>query len=92
LYIVKEVSSEFVVVVEAGADVGEGEDAQPTIKLSSKHAVQMLRPAYFITYAACQGLTLQGRVRLETNSPNLNVKHLYIGCSRATAASLLEVV
>jgi hypothetical protein len=91
LYSVKEVSSEFVVVVEAGVDVGEGEEV-PTIKLSHKHAVQMLRPAYCITYAACQGLTLQGRVRLETNSPNLNVKHLYVGCSRATAASLLEVV
>ena len=61
--------------------------------LSAKEAVECLRLSHCITHAACQGLTLKGRVRLaETSHPAFGLKHLYVGSSRCTAASLLEVV
>ena len=50
-----------------------------------------LRGSNSLTYAAVQGLTLQGRVRLETDSPALTIKHVYVGASRCTAFGLLEV-
>ena len=51
-----------------------------------------LRLSHSITYAACQGLTLYGRVRLcETSHPAFSLKHLYVGSSRCTGAALLEV-
>jgi hypothetical protein len=84
LYTVKQATSQHIVVSDAAGE--------KDIKLSHKHAVQMLRPSYSLTYAGVQGLTLQGRVRLETGSRNLHIKHLYVGASRATAAALLEVV
>ena len=60
--------------------------------LGAKEAVECLRLSHSITYAACQGLTLKGRVRLaETTHPAFSLKHLYVGSSRCTAASLLEV-
>ena len=62
------------------------------LKLSHEHASKSLRLAYAITYASCQGLTLRGVVRLETQSPNFTLRHLYVGISRATAAGLAEVV
>ena len=58
--------------------------------LSSEAASKSLRLAHAVTYAACQGLTLRGRVRLETDHPTFTLKHLYVGASRATAANLLE--
>jgi hypothetical protein len=62
------------------------------LKLSHEHASKSMRLAYAITYASCQGLTLRGVVRLETQSPNFTLRHLYVGISRATAAGLVEVV
>ncbi len=60
--------------------------------LTAQQAVECLRLAHAVTYAACQGLTLHGRVRLaETEHPAFVLKHLYVGSSRATAAALLEV-
>jgi hypothetical protein len=50
-----------------------------------------LRLSHCITYASCQGLTLQGRVRLETAGAHFGIKHLYVGASRATSSALLEV-
>ena len=51
-----------------------------------------LRLSHSITYAACQGLTLQGGVRLcETAHNNFNIKHLYVGSSRCTSAQLLQI-
>ncbi|CAE8691917.1 unnamed protein product [Polarella glacialis] len=60
--------------------------------LTHQKAVRSLRLAHALTHASCQGLTLRGRVRLETESPNMTLRHLYVGISRATAASLVEVV
>ena len=42
---------------------------------------------------SCQGLTLQGRVHLcDTSSPHFELRHLYVGASRATSAELLSVL
>ena len=60
--------------------------------LSHQEAVRSLRLAHSICFAACQGLTLQGVVRLECESPHFTLRHLYVASSRATSASLLEVV
>ena len=62
------------------------------LALSHQVAVRSLRLAYALTFASCQGLTLPGRVRLETESPHMSTRHLYVGISRATAAELVEVV
>ena len=63
-----------------------------TGRLSHQECVRSLRLPYALTYASCQGLTLKGRIRLETDSPNMTLRHLYVGISRATAADLVEVV
>jgi hypothetical protein len=60
-------------------------------KLTHEQVLQSLRLCYALTYASCQGLTLPGVVRLDTQSPNFTLKHLYVGISRATAADLVEV-
>ena len=59
--------------------------------LTHEQATQSLRLCYAITYASCQGLTLPGVVRLDTQSSHFTLKHLYVGLSRATAAGLVEV-
>ena len=61
------------------------------LRLTHEQAARSLRLSYGLTFASCQGLTLQGVVRLETDSPNFTLKHLYVGVSRATAADLVEV-
>ncbi len=62
------------------------------LTLSHHDAVRSLRLPYALTYASCQALTLKGVVRLETESTNMTLRHLYVGISRATAAVLTEVV
>ena len=62
------------------------------LKLSHQDAVRSLRLPYALTYASCQALTLKGVVRLETESSNMTLRHLYVGISRATAASLVEAL
>ena len=57
-------------------------------RLTHEQAMQSLRLSYALTYASCQGLTLKG----DTQSPNITLKHLYVGISRAIAADLVEVV
>ena len=61
------------------------------LELTHEQATQSLRLCYAITYASCQGLTLPGVVRLDTQSSHFTLKHLYVGLSRATAAGLVEV-
>ena len=58
--------------------------------LSHPQVCQSLRLSYAITYASCQGLTLKGRVRLETKSGYLTTRRLYVGISRGTASHLVE--
>ena len=61
-------------------------------KLSHADAVRSLRLCSALTYASVQGLTLKGLVRLEADSLNFTLKHLYIGISRATCSTLVEVI
>ena len=70
----------------------EGVETQVPVKLTQAAALKCLRPAWALTFASVQGLTLRGRVRLlDTDHSHFVLKHLYVGSSRATAASLLEV-
>ena len=51
------------------------------------------RLCHAITYASCQGLTLRGRVRLlDAGTQHFNLRHLYVGASRATSSELLSVL
>ena len=59
--------------------------------LTHEQAGSSLRLTFGLTYACSQGLSLPGRVRLETQSPYFTMKHLYVGCSRATSHTLLDV-
>jgi len=61
------------------------------VSLMHQQAFESLRLSYALTYASCQGLTLPGVVRLDTQSSHFTLKHLYVGLSRATAADLVEV-
>ena len=61
-------------------------------KLSHDEAIKFLRLSYAITYASSQGLTLHGRVRLEdTDNRHFGLRHLFVGASRCTGSSLLEI-
>ena len=62
-------------------------------RLTAYQAVRSLRLAYALTYRSTQGLTTgPGVVRLDcTGSPHFTQRHLYVGASRATAHTLLEV-
>ena len=61
------------------------------VGLTHQQAFESLRLSYALTYASCQGLTMPGVVRLDTQSSHFTMKHLYVGLSRATAADLVEV-
>ena len=81
-YVVKSVCADGIVVAGPSGEIG----------VQAEKVCTWLRLAYAVTYAGCQGLTLAGIVRLEdTASPHFSLKSLYVGSSRATSASLLEV-
>ena len=63
-------------------------------RLTAHQAVRSLRLAYALTYPSTQGLTIgPGVVRLDcTENRHFTWKHLYVGASRCTAHTLLEVV
>jgi hypothetical protein len=58
--------------------------------LTKAAAMKALRLAHALTVASCQGLTLQGRVRVIPHE-SMTTRALYVACSRATKAELLEV-
>ena len=62
------------------------------VTLPPDQLVRAVRPARAVVYAGSQGLTLPGRVRLLTDSPHINIRHLYVRCSRACSHELLEVL
>ena len=72
--------------------VNETHVAFDGLTLTREDTVQWTRLAFALVFASVQGLTLQGHVRLETNSPNFTLRHLYVGISRATSADLVSVV
>ena len=61
------------------------------LKLTREQTVTSMRLCWSLTFASCQGLSLRGRLRLETQSPNFTMRHLYVGISRGTSAELVEV-
>ena len=67
--------------------------ANDDTQLTHKEAVRSLRPAYALTYASCQGLSLPGIVRLldTQHRPHFTIRHLYVGSSRSTSSRFLEV-
>lgn len=80
---VQSTSSERVVV--------QGSDLEP-VSLSLAEAAKNLRLCSAICYAAVQGLTIQGLIRLrDVKNHRFTTRHLLVGMSRATAASLVEV-
>ena len=80
------------IFVEVKACDGEKVTLDNDLTLTHTQVCQSLRLSYAITYASCQGLTLPGRVRLETQSGFLTTRHLYVGVSRGTSSELVEVV
>jgi hypothetical protein len=62
-------------------------------ELTAAQICKCTRLAHCLCYSSVQGLTLPGIVRCsDTQSPMLNLRHLYVGISRATAAANVEVV
>ena len=59
-------------------------------RLSGAAVLRSLRLAHSLTIAGCQGLSLAGRVKVIPHS-SMTTRELYVACSRATAAGLLEV-
>jgi hypothetical protein len=68
----------------------EGLVLEGAVRLTKAAAVKCLRLAHCLTIAGCQGLTLQGRVRVIPHE-SMGMRELYVACSRATAAERLEV-
>ena len=60
-------------------------------RLTNDELHKCLRLSHCLTYASAHGLTLKGRVRLETLGTHFRIKHMYVGASRATCSDLLEV-
>ena len=80
----------FVSVAEAGPDAVRLDTGE---RFTHVELLRHTRLCHAITYASCQGLTLQGRVHLcDTSSPHFELRHLYVGASRATSAELLSVL
>ena len=80
----------FVAVTEAGPDAVRLETGE---RFTHAELLRHTRLCHAITYASCQGLTLRGRVHLcDTSSPHFELRHLYVGASRATSAELLSVL
>ena len=63
------------------------------IQLTASQAARSIRLCSAMTYASCQGMTLQSYVRLDcTGSKHFSWRHLYVRSSRATASTNSEVV
>ena len=80
----------FVQVAEVGPErvVLDGGQA-----FSHAELLRQTRLCHAITYASCQGLTLRGRVwLLDCGTHHFNLRHLYVGASRATSSGLLAVL
>jgi hypothetical protein len=82
----------FGTVAKVSDELMEVSVGDASIRLTQEQFFKCARLASALCYAAVQGLTLPGRVRLcETSHPRFTKKHIYIGVSRATAADLCEV-
>ena len=85
--------------IAKGAFVTVKEVSQKKVALEGGQAfspqtlLHAARLAHAITYASAQSLTLQGRVWLhDTGCQHFEIRHLYMGASRATSGELLTVL
>jgi hypothetical protein len=78
--------------LEADTVVVRCELTQKTLRLPMDFVKKSMRNCFALTQYACQGLSLQGRVRIHADHPRMDKRKLYVCTSRCTAASLLEVV
>ena len=75
------------------SEVGERVTLESGQSFEPRELLKHTRLCSAITYASVQGLTLRGRVWLcDVESPHFTMKHLYMGCSRATSSELLSVL
>ena len=75
------------------SEVGERVSLESGQSFEPRELLKHTRLCSAITYASVQGLTLRGRVWLcDVDSPHFTMKHLYMGCSRATSSELLSVL
>ena len=61
------------------------------LSMTPESVVKSCRLSHCITYASCQGLSLDGVRLLNTDSPHFTWRHLYVGASRCTSSAALEV-
>ena len=75
------------------SEVGERVSLESGQSFEPRELLKHTRLCSAITYASVQGLTLRGRVWLcDVDSPHFTMKHLYMGCSRATSSELVSVL
>ena len=61
-------------------------------ELTLEDAAQMLRLSFAMTYASVQGRETEGTLCLhDTDNPHFNMRHLYVGLSRAKLAASVRV-
>ena len=69
------------------------EDCDSEIEVSMEFVATHMRMTHALTYASAQGATLHGTLRLlDTKHKNFKWSHLYVGLSRATSYSLVQVL
>ena len=86
-YIIVDISSQQVTV----RGVDDEEDA-PTVVLSRKAFFHAMRLNYAMTYASCQGVTVEGLLALhDTGHRHFCSRKLYVGMSRARGMRHLVV-
>ena len=77
--------------LEADTVVVSCEQSQKTLTLPIDFVKKSMRNCFALTQYACQGLSLQGRVRIYADHPRMDKRKLYVCSSRCTAACLLEI-
>ena len=85
-------NGQFVTVVSVSAHLVRVRGTQ-LVSLSHAMAGTILRPSHSITYASCQGLTFANQIvrLLDVRHHCFTGRHLLVGLSRASSASLVEV-
>ena len=78
-------------MIGAGGKVARGVLTE-VVSCTPDAVVRAVRPAHALVFKGCQGLTMKGRVRILTDSPHMDLKCLYVACSRTTRHDLRDVV
>ena len=87
-------NGQFVTVVSVSAHLVRvrGQGSAKLVTLSHALAGSLLRPSHSITYASCQGCTFANQIvrLLDVRHHCFTARHLLVGLSRASSASLVE--